>query len=201
MIPVLPLAQASAAAYAEPTFYASNMCQVALSVIEGVATFAFRGTADFMEWLVDFMALEIPALGEPFGPVHAGFWADSYAARAAIAGWLALHGDPPFRFTGHSKGAGEAILAHADFKAAGRKPLPTWVFEPPHVGSSELVDYLAGEVAWTQTVNQGGRDIVTVVPGGPPVWAPLPEPHALTVPDGYGVKRKHVIETVIAGLA
>jgi lipase (class 3) len=201
MIDPLPLARASALAYTAVPWFQTDTCQVTLSIIDGVATFAFRGTGDFAEWMVDLFAIEtIGAPGDPFGPVHAGFWHDSSAARGEILAWIDAHPGQPFRVIGHSKGGSEAILTHAALKVMGHAPLPTWVFEPAEAGSSALADFLGDEVQWTQTVNVHGVDFITRV-HGEGVWATLkPEPRRLAVPDSYGVVAKHRIETVVAAL-
>ena len=58
-----PLAEAAAATYAgtSPWFRnPENTCQVYKTTVLGHPTYAFNGTQTFREWMVDFMALDVP---------------------------------------------------------------------------------------------------------------------------------------------
>lgn len=199
------LATACAGCYAGATPQwedALKTVHVYLSEVDGVHTFAFEGTTDWQEWIIDFMALEVPVMGYPFlGPVHLGLMRDVLAVEPRIYQYLRVNGWPPYYVTGHSKGAGEAILFTALMKQQGHPPLACRAFEPPQVGGHVLRDYLSDvDVQWTCTVNGHGRDIVTRVPFGP-TWSHVNDPVLLTVPDDYDIGTQHRIPAVIAALS
>ena len=75
-------------------------------------------------------------------------------------------------------------------------PSDTIVFEPPHVGSSRLADFLNGEVCFTQTFNREGPDIVTLVPGGDG-WQPCGPRIGLPVPENLGAVQKHQMAAIL----
>lgn len=173
-----------------------------LSEVNGHPCVAWRGTSSFQEWIVDFMALEVPTVADLWaGPVHMGLQHDVESVGPAIYATLLKMGLPPYYNTGHSKGAGEAILFHAYMKSRGYPPIFTMAFEPPQVGGHMLRDYLSEEaVTWSATVNKHGRDLVTQVPFGP-TWSHINDPLLLTVSDDYDIPTKHRIPAVIEALA
>ncbi len=174
---------------------------VFLSMVDGVHTVAFEGTTDLQEWLVDFLAAPSPFYTAEYGPVHFGISETMFSVADRIAAYFAGLGWPSYYVTGHSKGAGEAILFCAEMKRRGHPPLATRAYEPPQVGGVRLRDYLSDQdVKWTATVNVHGRDIVTQVPFGDP-WTHVNDPIPLTVPDTYDIPTKHRIPAVIAALS
>lgn len=169
-----------------------------LSEVQGLPCIAFEGTTDLQEWLVDFFA--VPIHFDPYiGPVHFGIFNGVWQIKALISNYL--FGKGAYFVTGHSKGAGEAILFTALMKERLNPPLACYVFEPPQVGGPKLRDYLSDvDVKWTATTNKHGRDIVTQIPFGPE-WSHINDPILLPVPDEYDIPQKHRIPAVIEALA
>ncbi|HVC61821.1 MAG TPA: hypothetical protein VND19_15835 [Acetobacteraceae bacterium] len=202
---LLPLARAAAATYVPSAVCwlqnDTRTCQVFRSVVAGHPCFAFGGTQTFREWLVDFLALEVPCFQHAdAGPIHLGFYLDIRSAIDAMCVELASLGWPSFLVAGHSKGAGEAVLAHMELKARGHAPLATRAYEPPMVGTAALTRYLAGDdIGWTQTANRAGPDIVTLVPDWPE-WEHQGVLMRLLVPDAYGIAQKHEVAAVLVAL-
>ncbi len=201
---LLPLCQAAAATYgADLPWFTNqpNTCQVYRSTIDGRRVYAFQGTRTWREWVVDFLALDVPfAHHHEAGPVHFGFWLDTVDAINAIAADLVAAGKPEFLLTGHSKGAAEAVLAHVELRSRGLKPLATRCFEPPMVGTTRLSACLLGDdIAWTQSFNVHGKDVVTLVPDWPEWDHPGPVTQ-LPVPDTYGLAEKHGVAAVLAAV-
>ena len=179
-------------------------CHVYKSVRNGVLTFAFEGTTDISEWLIDFDALQIQTSPDhpAFGPLHLVYWNNVQAAvDLYILPTLQTLGFPSYYVAGHSKGAGEATETHAYLKWLGHPPLAVRAYEPPRVGGPLLAAYLSGtDHEWTQTYNADGDDIVTTVPF-PPKWAHIGSPIRLKVPDSYGIAQKHRIQAQQEALA
>ena len=206
---LLPLGQASADCYAPgaiPTWQSSLRLVHAFHSLVRVEnawfnTIAFEGTTDWQEWMVDFFASQIPVIEHPtLGFVHAGFLLNVQAVFGGIVKELGALGWPPFYVTGHSKGAGEAILAAGLLKVLGHPPLAVRAYEPPRVGGPVLAAYLADQdLAWTQTYNADGSDLVTLVPDGPS-WKHDERCVRLQVPDTYGIVQKHLIPAVIEAI-
>lgn len=172
-----------------------------LSVQAGVHTIAFEGTSKFVEWLIDFMAIDNSVADHAaFGAVHRGFMRDVLLVGPAIANYLDGLGWPPFLVTGHSKGAAEALLFTAWMKQLGHPPLATWAFEAPRVGTAILRDYVDDlDISQTSTINAHGKDIVTRVPfefG----WVDVREPILLPVPDDYDIPTQHRMPAVVSSL-
>lgn len=213
---LLPLCRAAAACYdpaVAPTFQnAEKLVHVYQSVVtipDGglrFCCFAFEGTTDWEEWIVDFVAGPVPYEQHPdAGMVHAGYLLNVQSVLADIQGAISALGDPPFVICGHSKGAGEAIICHMLLRASGMTPLATRAYEPPRVGGPKLSAYLAGDdVGWTRTTNRWGSDLVTLVPAGPVglegEWEHQGTKTMLTVPDGCGIAEKHKIPSVLAAI-
>lgn len=203
---LLPLAQAAAACYAPGVVYSwetpRKLVHVLASQVNGVLTFAFAGTLSFNEWLIDFLVAQEPDFEhDQLGWVHAGFLQDAQAAvDAYIAPTLAAAGWPAFYLAAHSKGSGEAVLAHGILKAMGHPPAATRAFEAPRCGGATLTAYLADQnVVWTQTFNAEGDDIVTKVPFGP-TWEHCGAPVRLRVPDDLDLAQKHRTPAVLAAI-
>lgn len=202
---LIPLVRAAARTYAPgtmPWFHnRAGTCQVYKSVVLGHPAYTFGATRTFREWMVDFLALDVPTFAHSTaGPIHLGFWLDTIDAIDAINADLAALGRPSFLLGGHSKGAAEAVIAHLELKARGHAPLATRCYEPPMVGTRLLTDYLAGDdLAWTQTHNRAGDDIVTLVPDWPE-WEHQGPCARLLVPNGDGIAEKHGIAAVLAGV-
>lgn len=201
----LALANACAETYvngAKPTFEDENKTvHVFLSTVNGKPCFAFEGTQSFAEWVIDFIAVEIPVFAHPqLGTVHAGLWRSAEIMGPKIQQWLAAKGWPEFYVTGHSKGGGEAILTTAWLGVIGNAPLATWAFEPPRVGGDDLAKFLRTvDLSWTETFNSHGKDLVTQVPFGP-TWKHEGPPLVLAVGDELEIPDKHRIPAVIAAL-
>jgi predicted lipase len=201
----IALAAPAAATYVAggvPSFRnTAGTCQVFHTIVNGVHCFAFEGTVDLEEWIIDCLAVEAPIFDHPsYGRVHLGFYLDIKDAVSFILMTLGAMSWPPFYLTGHSKGAAEAQLAHAELKDARHPPLATRAYEPPCVGGTALAAFLAGEdIKWTQTHNAKGADVVTLVPPGP-LWTHVGPPIRLAVPDTYEVADKHGMTAVLAAL-
>ena len=205
------VAASTYAADAVPAFQDDvRTVHVYTSKINDMTCFAFEGTTTFWEWLIDFMAFKIPFRHVACGPVHLGLMRDVMSVKRQIVAFLDAEGNPPYLVTGHSKGAGEAILFHAEMKSMGYPPLYTWAFEPPRVGTHLLRDYLADEpIGWTATHNYHGTDIVTRVPSDDPLiplpdvflpWREIDNGTELIVPDDLDIPTKHRILAVLAAL-
>ncbi|HTB47032.1 MAG TPA: hypothetical protein VK741_25670 [Acetobacteraceae bacterium] len=197
-------AYAAYAARALPWFVSpSGTCQVYRALLGDVNVFSFGPTEDFREWLVDFLALDVPVKLHPsFGRVHLGFWDDMQDALAAITAALSGLGWPPYYFASHSKG-NEHILAGAVLTDSGHPPLAMACFEPPCVAGPDLTAFFQARqvpVLWTKTINATGADIVTQVPDGP-AWQHQGVEIMLTVPDSDGIAQKHEWPAVLAALA
>jgi hypothetical protein len=180
----------------------NKTCHVYLSTIDYSPVFMFKGTEDAQEWQQDFNPFIEPDADDPdIGSVHAPSLLNVKAVMPAIIAHMTALNWVPFYLCGHSKGAREAPIAHALLKHIGHPPLATRLYEPPRPGGIKLADYLATEnIIGTQTYNESGVDIVTVVPAGFG-WEPACHIIRLQVPNTYGIKAKHVMTGVIAGLS
>jgi len=201
---LLPLAEvaSSYATGAVPWFQNSTKtCQVFFTTVAGHPTFAFGGTETVWEWIVDFTAPDVPFFQHPqVGPVQLGYWYDIQTAVTAIQAKLLSLGKPSYLLCGHSKGAGEAIMAAMALTLLGLPPLATRAYEPPRVGTTTLTSFLAGQdIAWTTTQNAAGPDRVTQVPFWPE-WEHQGKPISLAVPDALTLAQKHEIPAVLAAI-
>jgi hypothetical protein len=183
----------------------ARLTHLYLSEIDGAPCFAFEGTSDPEEWLWrDFLVIGVGTFEHPaYGPIHDGIAKGAIGILPAITDYLAAGGWPPFALAGHSKGAGEAIIAAAELKRIGRAPRFFAAFEAPHVGGPALRAWLADVAgAETATFNAHGRDLVTMVPWATPAlrWESAKDRIALPVPDDLGMADKHRIPAVLGAL-
>lgn len=201
---LLPLANAALATYsgAVPTWQnPSATCHVFASIVNGLNTFAFKGTSDAAEWVQDFNPLEAPDdLDRQIGPVHLDSLNNVRTILPMMTAMLDGIGRPSCYIVGHSKGSREAPICHALLKAMGYKVAAGYFFEPPRAGGPMLRAYLADQtIVETQTFNAHGSDIVTLVPDGPD-WCDVAYMLRLRVPDSYDISAKHVMPGVIVGI-
>ncbi len=161
------------------------------TVIEDTSIYAIEGTHDNLGWLMDAMALPMPSqligadtkdvmdaitfMAQPeeahgtvehqdIGFVHGGIFAVLHSIwdpmRTAIQ--ADVRGGMKIAITGHSLGAGCAVLATALLVAEGVYPVRAAYFAPPRVGFSKmhkLIDLLPATAAY-----RNGNDPVTDVP-------------------------------------
>lgn len=201
---LMPMANAMVFAYDDnnkPTWEnPSKTCHVYHQVVNGINTFAFEGTTDFAEWMQDFNPLTEATAYPQIGPVHQDSLENVLAVLPFITAKLDELGKPPCYVLGHSKGAREGPILHALLKALGYTVLAGYYFEPPKAGGDMLVAWLVDQVIiTTQTYNASGSDIVTLVPDGLG-WSNVRPFLRLQVPDNFGIRDKHVISGVIAGI-
>jgi hypothetical protein len=135
-----------------------------------MAFVSFRGTTDLADWLADIDALPAPYLPiGGFGQVHAGFQQVYELVRGSIAANLAAAtaGCDQILVTGHSLGAGLAVLAAPDIF----RNMPPNTIEPrlitfagPRVGLSDFV------AAFNATIESCYRvvNFLDIVPHVPP---------------------------------
>jgi hypothetical protein len=169
----------------------SGTCQVYRNLVGDVNCFTFGPTETWQEWVVDFLAVQIPVHNHPqFGPVHLGFWNDIQSSLPVIRNALGSLGWPPYYFASHSKG-NEHILAGAQFTSEGHPPLAMACYEPPCVGGPALTAFLTlVPVAWSKMMNATGADIVTQLPDGS-MWEHQGTEVVRRVFDSYGIAKKH----------
>lgn len=201
----LALARACAATYdssVHPEWQdKERLVHVYLSEVDGKPCIAWEGTHNIKEWIIDFIAVEIPIFEHTSaGLLHAGFARDVLTVLGQITAYLEGLGWPPYYNAGHSKGGGECTIFHAFMKEIGHPPLATRAYEPPRVGSDVLRRYVAeDDYASTATRNTHGRDFVTMVPFGPS-WIDTRDHVALIVPDDLDLADKHRIPAVLAAI-
>jgi hypothetical protein len=177
----LRLALASEAAYSAPSqTWGNDRIHVFLtSYPDNTRVIAFRGSHSVSDWLIDFEAVPVSERGfhhSILGEVHLGWWQDVQSVADPILEWMARQ-SKPVACTGHSKGAGEALI----FAALAITKSFTWsrvsTFGTPHTGA------LGGLVTSTLGCDYRNRDDpVPLVPwylGRPrpltEVKAPLPK--------------------------
>ena len=188
----LVLAAAATYGSAAATFVGlEGTARVFRTEVNDIAIYAIEGTHDNRGWALDALALPLPSQlvgGTPdqilnalhfmaspevvhatvehpdIGFVHGGI----YAVRASV--WdpmlTAIRADvsagTPVALTGHSLGAGCAVLATALLVAQGIYPIRAAFFAPPRVGFKkmhDLVDLVVANAAY-----RNGNDPVTDVP-------------------------------------
>lgn len=140
------------------------------TMVDDVAVYAIEGTHDKLGWALDFMALPIllhATVDRPdTGWVHGGINAALDSIWPVLMN--AMLQDDKFAITGHSLGAGLAIIATARMVALGRPPVRWAAFAPPRVGFRKLIELVA-QVPGTGYRN--GNDPVTDVPfRAEPLW-------------------------------
>jgi len=189
-----------------PPSWGTDVTHVYLSEVNGTSVVAFEGTRDLLEWMVDFNA--VPLDTDTFshvdlGLVHAGWWNDVSSVADEILAYLQplAAAGKPMACTGHSKGAGEALIFAALAKTKGITWERVSTFGTPHPG------YLNGLV--TAQMGADYRDMVN--PADPICEVPfyLPRPRPITkvmaplplwnVPD-YGLMIAHHIQNYVAAL-
>lgn len=199
MITDRDLVLAAAATYTSPSPLLSGLAgsmRVFRTVVNGVAIYAIEGTHDPRGWFQDFMALpeefhasvEHPNIGFVHGGIFAvllSVWPEMLAAiKADIAAGLKI------AVTGHSLGAGCAVLGTALLVALGIMPIKCAFFAPPRVGFKMMND-LVDQV--DTNAYRNSNDPVTEVPlralplwlyeqrqlrrGGPPPYRPPWDAH------------------------
>ena len=136
----------------------------------------FRGTKTLDDWLSDFT---FPQVAHPWGQAEDGF-SDLYAQCSADvqASVQRARAAPNVFVTGHSLGAGLAVLAAADLVNSGVAPgAAMYTFAGPRVGDLSFAAQFNRRVAvrW-RVVNT--EDIVTTVPIATPELFPEGHPHS-----------------------
>jgi hypothetical protein len=161
--PVTARRDVEAAGYGGFVFFDGHSTQGFLVTDDAGSHFAFRGTESRnpVDWARDGQFH--PSAGEPLGRVHSGFrlalgevWDDVEAELGSRPG--------PLFVTGHSLGAGLAVLAAARLAAAGRVADGVYLFGSPRPG---LRDFRSGfdEHLGSVTFNVINHiDLVTRVP-------------------------------------
>lgn len=187
---------------AVPTWQnAAKTCHVFRATIAGRMAICFEGTTDTAEWLEDFNPVEVPYIEPAIGPVHKPSLDNVRGVLPEITDYLDIMGKPPVLILGHSKGAREGPICHALLKGLGYHVVGGYYFEAPRTGGTALRNYLAREpVTLTQTWNIHGSDIVTLLPDCFDLWVDVRPPIRLRVPDDLGIRDKHVMTGVLAGL-
>jgi len=148
MIADRDLVLASAATYTTPdaTFVGlSGTVRVCRTMVEDVAVYAIEGTHDVVGWALDFMALPIPSHATTEHPdigwVHGGI----NSALDSVWPMMrdAMMKDDKYAITGHSLGAGLAVMATACMVAANHPPVRWAAFAPPRVGFTKMIELVA----------------------------------------------------------
>ena len=162
------------------------------TMVDDVAVYAIEGTHDTLGWALDFMALPVPShvtTEDPdVGWVHGGINAALESIWPLI--YPAMMADEKYAITGHSLGAGLAVISTARMVAKGHLPVRWAGFAPPRVGFKKMIDLVA-QVPGTGYRNS--NDPVTDVPfraepmwvyeqvplrrGGPPPYRPPWDAH------------------------
>jgi len=168
----------------------------------GVHGIGFEGSQSLIDWIRDIQALPLFSFTHlKLGPLHHGLYQTAASALPAITSYLSGLGWPDYVIYGHSKGAGEALIAAALLVDLGHPPLRVGAFEAPRVGTRMLRSVLSGvDVVQTATRNVRGVDIVT----RSPPWigfVDARDPIVLTVPNSFDIATKHRIPAVIAAMA
>ena len=144
------------------------------TVVNGVAIYAIEGTHDPQGWLFDFMALPVEehstVLHPDIGCVHGGIFAVLMSVWTQML--AAIQDDVKnglkIAITGHSLGAGCAVLAVALLVALDIHPVQSSFFAPPRVGFKtmhQLVDLVS------TSAYRNGNDPVPEVPiRAVPLW-------------------------------
>lgn len=205
MVSDLELALACEATYdGRPQTWGNAEVHVFLSAAsDGTQILAFKGTSDAIDWLVDFEAVPLDKRGfqhESLGYVHLGWWQDVDAVADRLIEWVdGTQHTAPIACTGHSKGAGEALIFAALAITRGIRWSRVSTFGTPHPGA------LNGLVTSALGCDYRNRiDPIPLLPwylGRPrpltEVEAPLPQYQAPNMP---GFVTDHAIQNYIAAL-
>lgn len=173
MITDRDLVLAAAATYTAPTatfIGLSGTVSAYRTVVGDTAIYAIEGTHDPLGWALDFMALPVPTHGTIEHPnvgwVHGGINAALDSVWPAMSAAMAQ--DDKYAITGHSLGAGLAVIATARMVALGHPPLRWAAFAPPRVGFKKMIELVATVPG---TGYRNGNDPVTDVPfRAEPLW-------------------------------
>lgn len=204
---LLPLAKEAIACYDDtPSFVwegEGKTSHLRHTIVNDIHTFTFAGTMPTIrEWFLDVFAFPVPVMDIcQIGDVHAGFAVGAVGAVFEyILPKLAELGYPKFMIAGHSKGAGQAGLAHGILKSLGHSPTATRLFEPPLFGGHLLADLMSSDdVEWTQTYNTYRTDLVTHLPIGP-TWKRHKPPIMLPIQDTLDLIDAHKMPAVLDAL-
>lgn len=171
------LVLACAATYTNPNATFTGLdgtARVFRSVVGDVAIYAIEGTHDNLGWFLDFMALPVEehvTVERPYiGWVHGGIFAvlDSVWDELLATVKTDVSAGLQVAVTGHSLGAGCAVIATALLVAIDIEPVRCSFFAPPKVGFKKMLDLVA-EIPGNGYRN--GNDPVPEVPFyAPPLW-------------------------------
>jgi len=142
----------------------------------GLVFVVYRGTESPEDWIADFTFPQVP---HSLGNVERGFVALYAQTAASVAAAVPRAGGTPnVIVTGHSLGAGLAVLAAADIAASGAAvQTALYSFAGPRVGDPDFAAGFNNRVAaaW-RIVNT--EDIVTTVPLATPALSAGLAPHS-----------------------
>jgi len=142
----------------------TGVTHVFLSTVGDTTVIAFEGTTDPTEWLIDFEAIPVDERTfnhADLGLVHLGWWQDVTSVAATIIAKLNTIPGPK-ACTGHSKGAGEALIFAAYAKTQGIVWSRVSTFGTPHPGAlNGLITSKDGNDYWNIQVPM---DPVPLVP-------------------------------------
>jgi hypothetical protein len=169
MIPWTDLLTLADSAYTDPPYIAADDCYVLRKEVGDSLVWSFRGSQSLIDWISDFLIGPWPSADHnEIGPVHAGLGANVAGVIDQIARESAGRN---VGLVGHSKGAGNAILAAGHLIARGVNVTQLAAFEAPHVaflGNTILPALIARIPHVLATKNGHGLlfDPVCVVPPG-----------------------------------
>jgi len=204
MITDLDLVLACQATYSgAPPTWTTDVTHAYLSVVNGVWVFAWEGTTDLAEWAVDFEAIPVDERGfnhDALGWVHKGWWDDvDSLAKPMLAQAHSIQAQGQrMACTGHSKGAGEALIFAALAATDGIKWDRVSTFGTPHPGA------LNGLVTSAIGCDYRNRsDPVCDVPwylGRPRPLTEVKSEPAPSIADPWGPLRDHHIAEYVAAM-
>lgn len=140
------------------------------TMVDDIAIYALEGTHDPLGWALDFMALPVPshvtAQDPDVGWVHSGIAAALESVWPAM--FAAMMTEEQYAITGHSLGAGLAVIATARMVGKNHPPVKWAAFAPPRVGFKQMIDMVATVPGIGY---RNGNDPVTDVPfRAEPMW-------------------------------